>query len=117
MFSMRGGKIGGLSAVLSWMDALIFCGGIGENASPIRQSISEGLKYLGVHIDLVLNAQKAPSIGSGRTQVMVIPTDEERVIDRAVRRQMHHRGRIGASRAVSVSSPRMRHDFCRQVSK
>ncbi|MEO1154481.1 MAG: acetate/propionate family kinase [Pseudomonadota bacterium] len=74
-------EIGALSAVLGGLDGLVFCGGIGENAAPVRQRIVEGLGFLGLAID---GAREAPSIGSGPTPILVIPTDEERVIARAV---------------------------------
>lgn len=77
-------EIGALSAVLEGLDALIFSGGIGENAAVIRQRICQGMTYLGIEIDAGLNSGKAAEIGSGSTRVMVIPTDEERVIARAV---------------------------------
>ncbi|MEM6356416.1 MAG: acetate/propionate family kinase, partial [Pseudomonadota bacterium] len=77
-------EIGAMSAVLGGIDALVFCGGIGENAAPIRARIVEGLAYLGLEIDPLENARNAQEIGAGRTRVMVIPTDEERIIARAV---------------------------------
>ena len=78
-------EIGALSAVLGGVDALVFCGGIGENAGTIRQRIVDGLAYLG----LVLNAaetQGSREVGCGPARILVIPTDEERVIARAVHR-------------------------------
>lgn len=77
-------EIGALTAVLGGIDALVFCGGIGENAAPIRQRIVEGLEYLGLRIDPAKNQSNARDIGGGTTRVMVIPTDEERVIARAI---------------------------------
>ncbi|MEO0959902.1 MAG: acetate/propionate family kinase [Pseudomonadota bacterium] len=77
-------EIGAMSAVLGGIDALVFCGGIGENAAPIRARIVEGLAYLGLEIDPLENVRNAQEIGAGRTRVMVIPTDEERIIARAV---------------------------------
>ncbi|MDE4173853.1 acetate/propionate family kinase [Phaeobacter sp. PT47_59] len=77
-------EIGALSAVLGGLDGLVFCGGIGENASPIRQRIADGLGFLGIGIDPELNRQNAEDIGTGSTRVMIIPTDEERIIARAV---------------------------------
>ncbi|MCV3271873.1 acetate/propionate family kinase [Roseobacter sinensis] len=82
-------EIGALTAVLGGIDALVFCGGIGENAAPIRQRIVEGLEYLGVAIDPARNRQNAREIHSGDTRVMVIPTDEERIIARAVSAALH----------------------------
>lgn len=84
-------EIGALTAVLGGIDALVFCGGIGENAALIRQRIVEGLEYLGISIDPALNQQNARDINSGPTRVMVIPTDEERIIARAVNSAMWQR--------------------------
>lgn len=78
-------EIGALAAVLGGLDALVFCGGIGENAAPIRERIGAGLEFLGIEIDAAQNLKNAGNIGLGRTKVMVIPTDEERIIARAVR--------------------------------
>lgn len=85
-------EIGALSAVLGGVDALVFCGGIGENAGPIRQRIVAGLDYLGLAIN-----EHAPQaerdIGCGAARVLVIPTDEERVIARAAHQAVAARGR------------------------
>ncbi|WP_147115044.1 acetate/propionate family kinase [Tateyamaria sp. syn59] len=77
-------EIGALTAVLGGIDALVFCGGIGENAAVIRARISEGLEYLGISVDAEANLRNDREIGAGATRVMVIPTDEERIIARAV---------------------------------
>lgn len=90
-------EIGALSAVLGGLDGLVFCGGIGENAAPIRQRIVEGLEYLGIEIDPVANLQNARDIGTGRTRLMVIPTDEERIIARALSSALAARTRDHAS--------------------
>ncbi|MEM6973525.1 MAG: acetate/propionate family kinase [Pseudomonadota bacterium] len=77
-------EIGAMTAVLGGIDALVFCGGIGENAPAIRARIADGLAYLGIEIDALENARNATEIGAGGTRVMVVPTDEEGVIARAV---------------------------------
>lgn len=76
-------EIGALSAVLGGLDALVFCGGIGENAGTIRQQIVEGLDYLGLKITETEPLDPC-DIGCGAARILVIPTDEERVIARAV---------------------------------
>ncbi|MEM8871739.1 MAG: acetate/propionate family kinase [Pseudomonadota bacterium] len=76
-------EIGAMTAVLGGIDALVFCGGIGENAAPVRQRIVDGLEYLDIALDQDANRANAPDIGAGKTRVMVMPTDEERVIARA----------------------------------
>jgi acetate kinase len=78
-------EIGAMAAALGGIDALIFCGGIGENARTIRARICERLGWMGIEVDHALNAANARVISSAiaRTTVMVIPTNEELVIARA----------------------------------
>lgn len=80
-------EVGGLAAALGGIDALVFCGGIGENSRMIRARVCERLGWMGIEIDHAANAANAPVISSAlaRTTVMVIPTNEELVIARAAR--------------------------------
>ncbi|MFC3614414.1 acetate/propionate family kinase [Lutimaribacter marinistellae] len=77
-------ELGAMAAVLGGLDALVFTGGIGENAAPIRARVADELGFLGLQIDSAANSAGDRVISSGRTPVLVIPTDEERVIARAV---------------------------------
>lgn len=77
-------EVGAMAAILGGLDALVFCGGIGENASEIRARIVENLSFLGLKIDHNANANNHTDIGVGSTPILVINTDEERVIARAV---------------------------------
>ena len=43
--------IGAFAAALGGLDTLVFAGGIGENAPPIRKRICEGLEFLGIEIN------------------------------------------------------------------
>ena len=43
--------IGAFAAVLGGLDMLIFTGGIGERAAPIRTETCAGLEYLGIALD------------------------------------------------------------------
>jgi acetate kinase len=80
-------EVGAMAAALGGIDALIFCGGIGENSRLIRSRICERLGWMGVEIDHGRNAANDRVISSdlARTTVMVIPTNEELVIARAAR--------------------------------
>jgi acetate kinase len=75
--------IGSFAAALGGVDTLVFAGGIGENAAPVRERICTGLDFLGIDIDETANSRHAPRIstetGSSVT-VRVIHTDEESVI-------------------------------------
>jgi acetate kinase len=76
--------LAGFAAALGGLDTLVFSGGIGENAAPIRARICQDLAFLGIELDEERNAQHAPLIsrGTAPVRVRVIPTDEEIVIAR-----------------------------------
>ncbi len=81
-------KIGALAATLGGLDALVFTGGIGENAARIRERILQGCAWLGAEIDNSANASGATRITSptSRLAAHVIPTDEEGIIAGETRR-------------------------------
>ena len=81
-------ELGGLAAALGGLDALVFCGGIGENSRLIRERICENLDWIGIEIDRARNRDNARLISTemSRIRVLVIPTNEEIVIARAARR-------------------------------
>jgi acetate kinase len=78
-------EVGAMAAALGGIDALIFCGGIGENSRLIRARICERLGWMGIELEHARNAGNDRVISSdfARTTVMVIPTNEELVIARA----------------------------------
>ncbi len=77
-------QLGAMASALGGLDALVFSGGIGENAPAIRARIAAGAAYLGVRLDAERNHRGAPVISSpdAASDVRVIPTDEELVIAR-----------------------------------
>jgi len=81
-------ELGGMAAAMGGIDALVFCGGIGEHSRLIRARVCERMGWMGIEIDHGRNAENAMVISSdlARTQVLVIPTNEELVIARATRR-------------------------------
>jgi acetate kinase len=70
------------------VDTIVFTGGIGEHAAPIRERICRGLEYLGLRFDPARNAADEAVISAtgSRVTVRVIATDEDLVIARHVRR-------------------------------
>jgi acetate kinase len=89
--------IGAYAAALGGVDTLVFAGGIGEHAAPVRERICAGLGFLGIELEAQRNAQHAPLIStdSSRVKVRVLHTNEELMIARAVSREL----------ARSVGSP------------
>ena len=76
--------VGALAAVLGGLDTLVFTGGIGEHAAPIRDEICRGLAYLGIELDTARNARSDAIVTAdgSPSAVRVIATDEERVVAR-----------------------------------
>ncbi|CAN5702181.1 acetate kinase [soil metagenome] len=83
--------IGSYAAVLGGADAIVFTGGIGENAAGVRTRVCDGLTYMGVDLDEDRNHTLRASehggiveVSSARspTKVLVVRTDEDRMIAR-----------------------------------
>jgi acetate kinase len=85
--------IGAYFAVLGRVDALVFTGGIGENAPAVRERCCRDLSGLGIAIEPVRNNAKDPPLRqispAGRpVSVLVVPTDEELEIARQTREKV-----------------------------
>ena len=83
--------IGAYVAVLGRIDALVFTGGIGENAPVIREECCKDLSCLNIEIDTGKNnlpedclRQISPS--GSKVKVLVVPTNEELEIARETKR-------------------------------
>lgn len=86
--------IGSYLSVLGGFDALVFSGGIGENAFEIREKIIDAMAWYGLKIDSALNRQVGGlppgslmkvSDANSKVPIYVITTDENRYIDAEVR--------------------------------
>ena len=82
--------LGAYIAATGGADAIVFTGGIGEGSSWARALACQGLSYMGIEVDDILNKTTLPAHGvvaditgeHSRVKVLVIPTDEERMIAR-----------------------------------
>ena len=80
--------VGGYLAAMGGADAIVFAGGIGENAPDVRARICEGLEWMGLTLDAARNGGAASgyegriSTDDSRLAAWVIPTDEELLIAR-----------------------------------
>jgi acetate kinase len=83
--------VGALAAALGGLDELIFTGGIGEHAAPVRARICERLQFLGIELDAARNSANASviSIEGGIIAVRVIKTNEELMMARHAERLLH----------------------------
>jgi len=85
-------ELGSLAVALAGLDAIIFTGGIGEHAAPVRASICQAMAWLGVEINAQVNNAQANiaqenqenaiqiSAATSKIAVWVIPTNEELMI-------------------------------------
>jgi acetate kinase len=77
-------ELGSLSAALGGLDALVFTGGVGEHAVPIRARVCGDAAWLGLELDAEANRRGGPQISKAASRVTawVVPTDEELTIAR-----------------------------------
>jgi acetate kinase len=102
-------ELGSLAAALGGLDALVFTGGIGENAVTIRARVCRDASWLGLELDEEANAKGGPRIsrGGGRATAWVIPTNEEMMIALHTRRLLESAERSSRSMSSNRSNPRI----------
>lgn len=74
--------IGAYTAAMGGLDALVFTGGIGENAVEVREAVCREMDFLGIKLDKLKNENKETLISDSSSKVKVfrIQTNEELVI-------------------------------------
>jgi len=74
--------LGSLAAVLGGLDAVVFTGGIGENAVRVREAVLRDQAWLGLQLDADANRNRAPIITrpGSPARAYVIATSEEAMI-------------------------------------
>jgi acetate kinase len=86
MFAYIAAKnIAALAVNLDNIDALIFCGGIGENSSYLRKKIIQQLKILNFYINndvnnMIIRGKQGVISAKNSNYIIVIPTDESLMI-------------------------------------
>jgi acetate kinase len=83
--------IGSYMAILGAVDAIIFSGGIGEHAAPVREAVCEGLEHFNISIDKEKNSTcnyGTISRKSSAIALMVIATNEELYIASEVQKKL-----------------------------
>lgn len=75
-------ELGSLAAALGGLDAVVFTGGIGENAPLIRARVCQAASWLGLEFDAHSNEHRGPRLSQLNSPVnaWVIPTNEELMI-------------------------------------
>jgi acetate kinase len=88
--------IGAYVAAIGGLDALVFTGGIGQGSAWVRGLACQGLSHMGISVGTIPNKTASPVQGEvaeisdefSQVKVLVIPTDEERMIAREVIRTL-----------------------------
>jgi acetate kinase len=98
--------IGAYIAAMGGVDVLIFTAGIGQGSAGVRAGALQGLHCMGIRLDEQRNRE---AIGDGKIHristddspvtVLVVPTDEERMIARETLRTLNRDYLVHASRA------------------
>ena len=83
-----GRELGSLAGALGGLDAVVFTGGIGENATAIRARVCADAAWLGLELDAAANDAGGPRISreGSRVAAWVVPTNEELMIAQHTRR-------------------------------
>ena len=74
--------IGAYAFIMGGVDAIVFTGGIGENAAYVRSLSLSDLESFGIEVEETKNGNNEALISTGKVKVMVIRTNEELVIAR-----------------------------------
>lgn len=91
--------IGAYVAAMDGVDAIVFTGGIGENAAHVRADVCRRLTFFGVELDEEANAQVREGCitkPGSKVSAWVIPTNEELVIARDTAQIVRELARAGA---------------------
>ena len=87
--------IGGMAAVLSGLDVLVFTAGVGENSAEVRAAACRGLEFLGIRLNDLTNARPSLdqdiSTPDSRVRVLVIRAEEDWVIAKECWKLAHTR--------------------------
>ncbi len=100
--------IGAYTAAMGGLDVVVFTGGIGQGSAGIRRLACQGLSCMGIRIDDDRNRRadgNSPariSTEDSSVEVLVVPTDEERMIAREVLRTL---ARERVSRVLTSGEP------------
>ena len=82
--------LGAYLVELGGADVIAFAGGIGENSVEVRRAVCAGLKPLGIELDEARNAESSgeqPIHAAGSTtEIWIVPTNEELIVARQVKR-------------------------------
>jgi acetate kinase len=88
--------LGSFAFQMGGLEALVFTAGIGENQASVREAVCRGLEGFGIRLDPERNqapgsGEREISASDSKVRVLVIPTNEERVVARETRRLIENK--------------------------
>ncbi len=87
--------IGAYAAAMGGLDAVVFTGGIGENDAQVRSAVCDNMEFLGLEMDQrkneTLEGPADISKSTGAARILLVPTNEERMIARDTARVVAER--------------------------
>ncbi|WEV37675.1 acetate kinase [Lactobacillus sp. ESL0677] len=84
--------VGSYVAEMGGVDAIVFTAGVGEHDSSVRENVMKAFEFIGLDPDFEANksnGEKFISKDGSKVKAMIIPTDEELMIERDVVRLAH----------------------------
>ncbi|MDG6027140.1 MAG: acetate/propionate family kinase [Candidatus Brocadia sp.] len=88
--------IGAYVAAMGGLDAVVFTGGVGQGSDMVRALALQGLECMGIRLDEQLNREARGfdevcriSTNDSKVAVLVVPTDEERMMAREALRALN----------------------------
>ncbi|RMC25029.1 MULTISPECIES: acetate/propionate family kinase [unclassified Lactobacillus] len=84
--------VGSYIVEMEGVDAIIFTAGVGEHDAGVREKIMQSFEFMGLEPDYEankVNGEKFISKANSKIKAMIIPTDEELMIERDVVRLAH----------------------------
>ena len=88
--------LGAMLVELGGAEAIVFTGGIGENGAGVRAGVTADLSELGIRLDDAVNrdarGEAKISAPDSRTQVWVVPTNEELIVARQTKQLLKSKG-------------------------
>jgi acetate kinase len=89
-------SLGAMLVELGGADAIVFTGGIGENGVNVRSAVLANLAELGIALDPAANAsakgEAKISAAESRTQIWIVPTNEELIVARQTKELLERAG-------------------------
>ncbi len=102
-------QIAAMTAAMGGLDALVFTGGVGENAPLVRERAVAGLGFLGLRIDSEGNSSAGDrsrlELSGSSLPILLVAAREDLQVAREVRELLHKRPRAQLKSGATLPAP------------